>query len=159
MVPGHKKESKSLTKNYRPISLIPVLGKIFEGLKYKDLFNHFYCNNLFTKNSIWLHGLWFLLFPTAIYCSWNQFFFNCNPTIDVKGVFLDISKALDKVWHEGLLSKLESYGIGGELLNLYKDYLQECQQRVVLDGQSSSWEALKSGVPQGSVIGPLLFWT
>ena len=83
--------------------------------------------------------------------------FNCNPTIDVKGVFLDISKALDKVWHEGLLSKLESYGTGGELLNLYKDYLQECQQRVVLDGQSSSWEALKSGVAQGSVLGPLDF--
>ena len=80
-----------------------------------------------------------------------------NPTINVRGVFLDISKAFDKVWHEGLLFKLESYGIGGELLNLFKDYLHEPQQRVVLNGQSSSWEAIKSGVPQGSVLSSLLF--
>ena len=56
---------------------------------------------------------------------------DCNPTIDVRGVFLDISKAFDKDWHEGLSFKLESYGIGGELLNLFKDYLQERKQRVV----------------------------
>ena len=66
-----------------------------------------------------------------------------NSTIDVRvvflrGVFLNISKAFDKVWHEGLLFKLESHGIGGELLNLFKDYLQERQQRVVLNGHSSS---------------------
>ena len=57
----------------------------------------------------------------------------------------------------GLLLKLESYGIGGEPLNLFKDYLQEHQRRVILNGQSSSWEAIKSGVPQGSVFEPLLF--
>ena len=61
------------------------------------------------------------------------------------------------MWHEGLLFKLESYGIGGELLNLFKDYLQQCQQRVVLNGQSSSWEEIKFRVPQGSVLGLLLF--
>ena len=80
-----------------------------------------------------------------------------NPTINVRCVFLDISKAFDKVWHEGLLFKLEPYGIGGELLNLFKNYLHEHQQKVVLNGQSSSWEAIKSGVPQGSVLRSLLF--
>ena len=59
---------------------------------------------------------------------------DCKPTIDVRGVFLDISKAFDKVCHEGLLFKPKLYGIGGELLNLFKDYLQERQQRVVLSG-------------------------
>ena len=82
---------------------------------------------------------------------------DCNPTIVVRGIFLDISKEFDKVWHEGLLFKVESYGIGGELLNLFKDYLQERQQTVVLDGRSSSWETIKSGISQGSVLGPLLF--
>ena len=57
-----------------------------------------------------------------------------NPTIDARGLFLDISKAFDKVWHEGIHFKLGSYGIGGELLNLFKDYLHERQQRVVLNG-------------------------
>ena len=70
-----------------------------------------------------------------------------NPTIDVIGVFLDITKAFDEVWHKGILFKLESYGIRGELLNLFKDYLQGHQQKVVRNGQSSSWEAIKSGVP------------
>ena len=74
--------------------------------------------------------------------------FDCNPTINVRGVFLDISKAFDKVWHEGHLFKLESYGTGGELLNLFKDFLQEFQQRVVTNGQSSFSEAIKCSVTQ-----------
>ena len=83
---------------------------------------------------------------------------DCNPTLDVRGVFLDISKAFVKVWHQGVLFKLESFGIGGELLNFFKDYLQEHQQRVVFNGRSSSWEARKSSVPQGSVLDPLFFF-
>ena len=148
---------KSPIKNYRPISLLPILGKIFERLIYKDLFNHFYCNNLFTKNqSGFMPGDSCIFQLLSIVHEINSSL-DCNPTIDVRGVFLDISKAFDKVWHEGLLFKLESYGIGGELLNLFKDYLHERQQGVVLNSQSSSWEAIKSDVPQGSVLGPLLF--
>ena len=82
---------------------------------------------------------------------------DCNPTIDLRGVFLDISKAFDKVWNEELVFKLKSYVIGAELLNLFNDDLQECQQRVVLNDQSSSCETIKSRFPQGSVLGPLLF--
>ena len=83
--------------------------------------------------------------------------FDCDSTIDVRGVFLDISKAFDKVWHEGILFKLKTYGVNGEVLTLLNNYLHERYHRVLLNGETSSWELVKFGVPQGSVIGPLLF--
>ena len=75
----------------------------------------------------------------------------------MRGVFLDISKAFDKVWHDGLIFRLKSYGIEGELLLLLKNYLHNREQRVVLNGQTSEWKRIYSGVPQGSVLDPLLF--
>ena len=67
-----------------------------------------------------------------------------------------IFNAFDEGWYEGLLSKLITYGLKGEILNLLRNYLHKRNQRVVLNGQISFWELIKSGVPQGSVLGPLL---
>ena len=73
-------------------------------------------------------------------------------------MFLEnISKAFDKVWHKGLLYKLTSYGVEGELLSLLECYLRDRKQRVALNGQNRDWRKINSGVPQGSVLGSFLF--
>ena len=83
--------------------------------------------------------------------------FDHNPSLEETGNFLDISKAFDKIWHEALLNKLESLGISGNLLNLFCSFLNDRQQRVVLNGQLSNWTPILAVVLQGSILGPLLF--
>ena len=75
--------------------------------------------------------------------------FYSNPTIDVRGVFLDISKAFDKVWHDGLIFKSKSYSVEGKLLSLLKNYLQNRKQRFASNGQTFGWRKINSEVPQG----------
>ena len=84
--------------------------------------------------------------------------FDHNLSLEVRGNFLDMSKAFDKVWHDGLLYKLESFGISGNLLKLFHSYLNNRQQRVVLNGQYSKWAPILAGVPQDLILGPLLFF-
>ena len=78
--------------------------------------------------------------------------FDCNPSPEVRSVFLDISKTFDKVWHKGLLYKLKSMGISGELYNVFENY-----QRVVINRQTSLRRPVLVGAPQGSIMVPLLF--
>ena len=72
-------------------------------------------------------------------------------------MFLDMSKAFVKVWHEGLVLKMKKNGINGNILKMLENYLSNRKQRVVLNGFDSPWEDILSGVPQGSVLGPLMF--
>ena len=96
---------------------------------------------------------WFYNEPTIISLKWNS---RENPhSLEVRAVFLDISKAFDKVWHDGLIFKLKINGISGRLLNLFENYLQNRKQRVVLNG-CSDYSIIESGVPQGLAFGPLL---
>ena len=73
---------------------------------------------------------------------------------EVKSVFLDISKAFDKVWHDGVIFKLEQNDISGDLLNILIDFLSNRKQHVVLNGQVSAWASVNAEVPQGSILGP-----
>ena len=134
VVPIHKKESKNLLKNSRPISLLPIFGKIYKRIILKELFNHLHqllkkrqCGFL-TDDSCILQSL-------SIVHEINSSF-DCDPTIDVIRVSLDISKAFDKVWHERILFKLKTYGINVKLMILLTYYLHERYQRVVLNRQT-----------------------
>ena len=82
---------------------------------------------------------------------------DCNPSIDVRETFLDISKAFDKVWHDGFIYKLKLYAVENKLLNLIQNYLTNRHQRVLLNGKTLKWTNILARAPKGSVLCPLLF--
>ena len=155
VVPVHKKGNKQSLENYRPISLLPICSKIFERLIYNEMFTFFTENDLISPNQSGFRPgescvNQLLAITHKIYKSFDEGF-------EVRGVSLDISKAFDKVWHEGLLLKLNQNCVTGNLLKLLRDFLSYRKQRVVLNSQHSSWDNANAGVPQGSVLGLLLF--
>ena len=83
--------------------------------------------------------------------------FDCHPSLEVRGIFLDISKVFDRVWHEGLLYKIQSIGISGTPLKLIESFLSGIYQCVLLNSQASSWSPVLAGVPQGSILVSLFF--
>jgi hypothetical protein len=153
--PVHKKNSRALVDNYRPISLLSTLAKVQERIVYKRLYRFLMDNSLLTvKNSGFKEK------DSAI-CQLIKIVDNIYKALEngkeINLVFLDVFKAFHRVWHRGLLHKLRANGIAGSLLNWIDDYLHEREIRVVLNGQAAPWAKTNAGVPQGSVLGPLLF--
>ena len=130
VVPVHKMGDKQSLKNYRPISLLHICGKIFERLIYNKRFEYFIEKDLiFISEDSCINQL--LSITHEIYESFDQ-------SYKTRGVFLDISKAFDKIWRKGLLHKLKEKGISGKLLNIVTDFLYQRKQAVVLNCQYSS---------------------
>ena len=155
VLPIFKKGDKNTLSNYRPISLLSSMSKIFEKIIFKYLYNHFKDNFLI---SIWQSGFQpSLSTVTQLIELYHQFCKAVSEGKEIRVVFLDISKAFDRVWHRGLLFKLKKFGVGGGLLDWFADYLKNRCQRVIINGQKSDWQQIKAGVPQGSNLGPLLF--
>ena len=146
---------KNIVTNYRPISLLPLCGKIFEKIIYDSMYTHIFGNNLisdkqsgYRRNDSTVKQL--LSITHKIYKAFDD-------GEEIQAVFLDISRAFDRVWHEGIIFKLKQMGVEGDALNIIKSFLADHEQRVVLDGQVSNWESVEAGVPQGSILGPYYF--
>ena len=153
--PVFKKDDKTNVENYRPISLISSVGKTFEKAVYKHIHNFILANQIITPfQSGFMPGDSTVNQLTDMY---NTFCRALDEGKEVRVVFCDINKAFDRVWHRGLLAKLYHYGIIGNLHKWFENYLTDRIQRVTIPGGSSDWVSVNAGVPQGSILGPLLF--
>ena len=155
VTPILKKNDPSFVSSYRPISLLNTIGKVLEKIIHKHVFNFFRDHNILTP----LQSGFVPQDSTVnqLVDLYNTFCKALDEGKEVRAVFCDISKAFDRVWHRGLLYKLQAVGISGSVLQWFTDYLANSRQRVVLPGAASNWLFIKAGVPQGSILGPLLF--
>ena len=155
VTPIFKKGDAQLFGNYRPVCTLPIFGKIFEKIIFNRLYNFFsskgiiYDNQFgFRKNHSTSH---------AINFSVNKILEGLNRNKHILGIFIDLSKAFDTINHEKLLRKLSNYGIRGSCQNLLKSYLSNRSQYTNIFNEASELTLIQYGVPQGSVLGPLLF--
>ena len=155
VTPIYKKGERDLCGNYRPVSLLSCVGKIMERCVQNHIFRFLKSNNLLTScQSGFIPGDSTTFQLLVMY---DDFCKSLDNKITTQSVFFDISKAFDKVWHKGLIYKLHCIGIRGKLLKWFSDYLFDRKQAVVIKGKTSSYRSISAGVPQGSVLGPLLF--
>ena len=155
VTPIHKKGDKQSVSNYRPISLLSTPGKCLERCVHKVVYNYLLDRGKISKNQSAFREN--NSTTTQLLELYHHIVSSLDQGKEIRFIFLDVSKAFDRVWHEGLLHKLKEAGISGKLLNWFQSYLTNRKQRVVIEGAASILKELLAGVPQGSILGPLLF--
>jgi len=155
VVPIYKKGDRQSVNNYRPVSLLCTTSKVIERIVHTRLYDYCEKNNLLTeknsgfkKSDSTVNQLTFIIHRITQALDQRE---------DACLVFLDISKAFDRVWHSGLIFKLRRLGLSPIVLDWFSSYLGDRLQQVVVEGVTSEAVSIKAGVPQGSILGPLSF--
>ena len=146
---------RSTAKNYRPVSLLSVVSKVFEKLVNNRIVDHLEKCGLFSDFQYGFRSS--RSTANLLIVVSDRYARAFNRSGATRAVALDISKAFDRVWHAGLLHKLKSYGISGQIFGLISSFLSNRQLRVVLHGKSLQEYPVNAGAPQGSILGPTLF--
>ena len=155
ITPLFKKGLRNKPENYRPVSLTSVVCKLLETLIRDHMVEFLVKHKLINT---FQHGfLKARSFLTDLLCFLEEITKWVDDGSPVDVVYLDFQKAFDKVPHQRLLLKLKAHGIGNDVINWIEKWLTHRRQRVTVDGEISNWKYILSGVPQGSVLGPMLF--
>lgn len=155
ITPIFKSGNAELPQNYRPISILPVLSKILEKSVHHQFLTYLENNNLLTESQFGFRKNRSTKMAATLLC--DNIRKELNNGKMVGAVFLDLSKAFDTIGHGVLLEKLYSYGVRGPELEWFKDYLFDRTQIIEIENTQSSESKIHCGVPQGSILGPLLF--
>lgn len=155
VVPIHKKNDRQHVNNYRPVSLLCTISKVLERIVHSRLYDYCAENNLLTERNSGFKRTDSTV--NQLLSISNKLSQALDSKKDACLVFLDVSKAFDRVWHLGLLFKLRQIGLSEVLINWFESYLSNRLQQVTIDGSTSDTLGVSAGVPQGSILGPLLF--
>ena len=155
VIPLFKQGERSDRNNYRPISVTPIVAKVFERIIYNQLYGYLTMNNLISSHQSGFRSLHSTV--TALLHATDQWAYNIDKGHVNAVVFLDLKKAFDTVDHTILLSKLEACGVKGSEHAWFKSYLNLRTQKCFVNGSLSDSKSLAFGIPQGTILGPLLF--